>query len=184
MGNNEEIFKLSDGTIWQVKYEYEYLYEYYPSVIICPQKGILIIGDRKLNVELVSGTPSKSNRNTTPNSDIKTNDFTEIINYLRDSKIIAQDAQNTYLGKLSSEFNSESIFNEFGTYGNEFSSQSIWNEFSTFGNEFNIYSPFNNFSTQPPMLIKNGKIIGFLTTNKSIENGISPNLLKAIKEDF
>jgi hypothetical protein len=25
MGNNDEIFKLSDGSVWEVKYEYEYL---------------------------------------------------------------------------------------------------------------------------------------------------------------
>ena len=28
MGNNDEIFTLIDGTVWEVKYEYEYLYEY------------------------------------------------------------------------------------------------------------------------------------------------------------
>ena len=27
MGNHGEIFKLSDGTIWQVQHEYEYMYE-------------------------------------------------------------------------------------------------------------------------------------------------------------
>lgn len=111
-------------------------------------------------------------------------DFSSLIDVIRNAKIIAQDDENTYLGNLANEFNSESIFNEFGTYGNEFSTQSIWNEFSTFGNEFNVYSPFNKFATQPPMLIKKGKIVGFLTTNKSIRNGISPNLLKALKEEF
>lgn len=54
MGNNEEIFKLADGSLWEVKYEYEYLYEYYPSVVICPSRGRLIIGGKSLNVELVS----------------------------------------------------------------------------------------------------------------------------------
>ena len=111
-------------------------------------------------------------------------DFKSTVDLIRDSKIIAQDDENTYLGNLSSEFNSESIFNEFGSYGSDFSSKSIWNEFSTFGNEFNMYSPFNKFSTRPPMLIKKGKIVGFLTTNKSIKSGISPNLLKALKEEF
>jgi hypothetical protein len=55
MGNNEEIFKLADGSLWEVKYEYEYLYEYYPSVIICPSRGKLILGKKSLNVQLVSG---------------------------------------------------------------------------------------------------------------------------------
>jgi hypothetical protein len=54
MGNDGEIFKLVDGSVWEVKYEYEYMYEYYPSVIVCPDRGKLVIGDKKLNVELLS----------------------------------------------------------------------------------------------------------------------------------
>lgn len=50
MGNNGEIFKLSDGSVWEVKYEYEYMYEYSPSVIICPSRGKLIVGKKSLNV--------------------------------------------------------------------------------------------------------------------------------------
>lgn len=55
MGNNGEIFKLNDGSLWEVKYEYEYLYEYYPEVIICPSKGKLVIDGKSLNVEPVGG---------------------------------------------------------------------------------------------------------------------------------
>src|SRR4030067_3243749 len=65
MGNNDEIFKLADGSLWEVKYEYEYLYEYYPSVIICPSRGRLIIGEKSLNVQLVapgSGTRKGGSR--------------------------------------------------------------------------------------------------------------------------
>lgn len=54
MGNDGEIFKLADGTLWEVKYEYEYMYEYYPQVIICPDKGKLLIKDKKLSVEKVN----------------------------------------------------------------------------------------------------------------------------------
>ncbi len=94
--------------------------------------------------------------------------------------IIAQDDANTYLGKISSPYDSDSIFNEYGTYGNEYSSSSIWNEYSKFGNEYNSYSPFNEYSSKPPMLIKSRSLIGYLTTNKYIQGGISPNLLKAL----
>lgn len=59
MGNNDEIFKLADGSIWQVKYEYEYLYEYNPKVVICPSRGKLIINENSLNVE-----PLSRSRNT------------------------------------------------------------------------------------------------------------------------
>ena len=57
MGNDGEIFKLADGSLWEVKYEYEYLYKYYPSVIICPSQGRLIIGEKSLDVELVAASP-------------------------------------------------------------------------------------------------------------------------------
>lgn len=50
LGNNDEIVKLDDGTFWQVKYAYEYLYEYYPSVTICPDQGVLIIKGKSINV--------------------------------------------------------------------------------------------------------------------------------------
>lgn len=54
MGNDGEVFKLLDGSVWEVKYEYEYMYEYYPSVIACPDRGKLVIGDKQLNVQLLS----------------------------------------------------------------------------------------------------------------------------------
>jgi hypothetical protein len=55
MGNDGEIFKLDDGSLWEVKYEYEYMYEYYPNVIICPSKGKLVVDGKSLNVEYVGG---------------------------------------------------------------------------------------------------------------------------------
>lgn len=60
MGNNDEIFTLLDGSIWQVKYEHEYLYEYYPDVIICPSQGVLIINEKKLNVVSLSKSSTGS----------------------------------------------------------------------------------------------------------------------------
>ncbi|MFZ4438287.1 MAG: BACON domain-containing protein [Syntrophales bacterium] len=53
MGNNGEILKLSDGTYWEVKYAYEYLYAYSPSVIICPT-------DRKLYIDSIDVWPVNS----------------------------------------------------------------------------------------------------------------------------
>lgn len=99
------------------------------------------------------------------------------------ASLVAQDSGNTFLGKINNSFDSKSIFNEYGTYGNEFSGSSIWNEFSTFGNQYNIYSPFNKYSLTPPMIIKSGKIIGYLTTNKSVRGGISLGLLREMCKD-
>jgi hypothetical protein len=71
MGNNGEIFKLADGSYWEVKYEYEYMYEYYPRVVICPARGTLVIGRKTLNVQQVSSAGPPAGvppvRATTPN---------------------------------------------------------------------------------------------------------------------
>lgn len=56
MGNHDEIFKVSDGSLWQVKHEYQYLYEYYPTVMICPGQGKLIIKGKAINIERMSVT--------------------------------------------------------------------------------------------------------------------------------
>ena len=64
MGNNGEIFKLYDGSIWEVKYEYEYMYEYYPTIIICPKKNIGIVDGTRLNVEYVGNSNGNTNENT------------------------------------------------------------------------------------------------------------------------
>jgi len=65
MGNNGEIFKLSDGSLWEVKYEYEYLYEYYPNVVICPSRGKLAIKGKVLNVERIGAAPSAKQKSET-----------------------------------------------------------------------------------------------------------------------
>lgn len=54
LGNHGEMVKLLDGSIWEVKYEYEYMYEYNPTVLVCPSRGKLVVGKKSLNVERVS----------------------------------------------------------------------------------------------------------------------------------
>ena len=58
MGNNDEIFKTADGRFWQIKYEYSYLYEYYPDVDICNNVKLIIKG-KSLNIVAIGGTDSQ-----------------------------------------------------------------------------------------------------------------------------
>jgi hypothetical protein len=58
MGNHGEIFRLADGSIWEVQYEYEYLYEYSPSVVVCPSRGKLLVDGKTLDVRQVSSRSS------------------------------------------------------------------------------------------------------------------------------
>jgi len=107
----------------------------------------------------------------------------EVCDIVKESVLIAQDNKNTYLGKITNSYDSESIFNEYGTYGSEYNSSSIWNQYATFGSEYSSYSANNSYTSTPPMIIKNKKIVGYLSANKSIKSSISPNLLKALCKD-
>lgn len=60
MGNNGEIFRLQDGSLWEVKYEYEYMYEYYPAVIVCPSIGRLVVRGKTLHVQQIAAGRSPS----------------------------------------------------------------------------------------------------------------------------
>lgn len=64
MGNNDEVFKLADGSLWQVKNEYEYMYEFQPDVVICPSQGILAINGKSLKVVALrsTGAPQSTDR--------------------------------------------------------------------------------------------------------------------------
>jgi hypothetical protein len=59
MGNNDEIFQLSDGSMWEVKYSYEYMYAYSPQVVICPSSAKLIVDGKKISVHRLSSGKTK-----------------------------------------------------------------------------------------------------------------------------
>lgn len=84
----------------------------------------------------------------------------------------------TYLGRLTSnKFDPESVFNENGIYGSKYSTTSIWNKYGTYGSDYSIDSAFNKYSTSPPEIIYDNKIIGYVTSNTYITNGILPESL-------
>ena len=54
MGNNSEVFRLANGIIGEVVAEYEYMYEYYPSVTICPSNSMMIVSGERLNIRILA----------------------------------------------------------------------------------------------------------------------------------
>jgi hypothetical protein len=53
MGNDGEVFKMSDGSVWEVAQDRTnlFMYEYYPKVVICPSEGHLLVGGKMVIVE-------------------------------------------------------------------------------------------------------------------------------------
>jgi hypothetical protein len=107
----------------------------------------------------------------------------ELCEAVKGAVVIAQDDKNTYLGKISNSYVSESIFNEFGTYGSPYNSLSVWNEYGTFGSTYNRHSATNPYTSTPPMIIKDRKVLGYLSANRDLRGSITPNLLKALCKD-
>mgnify|MGYP000032600307 FL=1 len=82
--------------------------------------------------------------------------------------IYGGDDHNIYLGCLtSSPYDSNSIWNEYGSYGNEYNPKSIWNEYGTYGSEYGSYSPWNEYASNPPVIVdKKGNFYGYFTVNE------------------
>jgi len=93
------------------------------------------------------------------------------------ASVYSQESTPTYLGFFGGQFASDSINNQFGTYGNQFGSLSVRNTFGTYGGSFGSYSAQNDFTTTPPVIVKNGEIIGYLTTNQFKVGGVSISLI-------
>ena len=94
------------------------------------------------------------------------------------ASVFSQEEEPVFLGTIESQFSSKSIFNNVGQYGSNVSSRSIWNDVGRYGSEVSSYSARNSVTSKPPVIIKGNKVIGFLTVNKIIRDGIDPHLLK------
>jgi hypothetical protein len=74
---------------------------------------------------------------------------------------------SVYLGCLNCNFSStESVCNQFGSYGSEYSASSIWQPYATYGNRYSNFSPWNSLSSSGPAIFgSNGVFYGYFTTN-------------------
>ena len=112
------------------------------------------------------------------------NEVAVLVQVLRGASIVAQDGRNTFLGKIDSEIAVNSIFNTVSLYGSEIGVHSVFNKIGQYGSDIGLYSANNEFSTKPPMIVKNGKILGYLTANRFVRGGISLLSLLALKKEF
>jgi len=92
------------------------------------------------------------------------------------ASVIADDGK--FLGRLTSKSSSDSILNEYGTYGSEYSSGSIWNKYGTYGSEYSSQSPFSPYTSNPLLLVTGGRAIARLTVNRSLPAALNPYVVK------
>ncbi len=53
LGNRDEIFQLSDRSVWEVTDGYRHLHEFRPDVVICPAKEVMIVDDDVVSVRRI-----------------------------------------------------------------------------------------------------------------------------------
>lgn len=89
-----------------------------------------------------------------------------------------------YMGCLNcNSYDSNSIWNEYGTYGSSYNSESIWNEYGTYGSKYSSFSPWNTYSTDPPGIYDSeGGFYGYLTVNKYTYNRADFDLAELVCE--
>jgi len=73
-----------------------------------------------------------------------------------------------YLGCLScSEYSTDSVFNQYGTFGSRYSSTSIWNHYSEYGSAYSSWGACNPYANDPPVIVDlDGNFYGRLTLNE------------------
>jgi len=87
--------------------------------------------------------------------------------------VLSQESPPEYLGFFGSSFQDDSIANSFGDYGGSFEDLSVNNSLGFYGSSIDPFSAGNPNTNTPPAIFKFSTIIGFLTTNTSIEGGVS-----------
>jgi hypothetical protein len=101
---------------------------------------------------------------------------------LEGAKIVTEEGK--YLGKLASRYDSDSVFNKYGSFGSRYSADSIWNKYGSYGGAYSAESPFNKYSSNPPLVVKDRDIIGRLTVNKNAQGAVNPTLVGIICFDY
>jgi len=85
---------------------------------------------------------------------------------------------DTFLGvATSNQFATDSVCNEFSTYGSEFAIDGIFNEFSQYGSEFSHLSAYNQYTQTPPHLYCGRSEMNPVTKNKYLPLAIDPDIL-------
>ena len=81
------------------------------------------------------------------------------------SKIISDDGK--FLGVLGPTWITDSIFNDSSEYANTWSQTSIFNKNSDYGSSFSNLSAFNESASNPPMIIGDYGLVGYLSIGPS-----------------
>ncbi len=76
----------------------------------------------------------------------------------------------TFLGKLGPRWLTDSIFNSSSIHSSTWSYESIFNDNSAFGNSYSNTSVFNDLANDPPKIISESGLVGYLSIGPDWHN--------------
>jgi hypothetical protein len=77
---------------------------------------------------------------------------------------------------------SESLSNNIGDYGSQISDISIYNRIGDYGSQISNVSACNRYATNPPVVVQDNQILGYLTVNRRMDGYIfDPRMLNACR---
>lgn len=81
-----------------------------------------------------------------------------------------------FLGNVNrNRFDNNSLSNQYGPFGSRYGAESIFNKYSQYGSPYGSESPYNKFSTSPPIFVKGGESLGYLTVNQYLTPRLDPD---------
>lgn len=95
--------------------------------------------------------------------------------------VFGGQGHQVFLGCMScSQYDAESIFNQYGSHGSRYSAQSVLNPYSEFGSLYSATSACNPYASDPPVIVDgNGTYYGRLTVNPYRSDGPPTQQLRA-----
>lgn len=94
------------------------------------------------------------------------------------------DGHQAFLGCLNcSKYDSNSVQNQYGTYGSAYSTTSIFNHYSEFGSAYSSMSVCGRYAVDPPVVVdREGRSHGRLTLDSYAPDAIrSENVIRWVQ---
>ncbi len=116
-----------------------------------------------------------SNLSTVVSKKITSGDFPTTCSSLNGASIYSQDTPSIFLGFFGTSTASLSINNPMGDYGSNIATNGIRNKLtSRYGSTTGTYSSNSSSAFYPPIIVKGGVTLGYLTTSVLFSDGAFP----------
>ena len=119
-----------------------------------------------------------SNLSTTANREASFSTLT--CSDLDGARVYSTEEPPVYLGFLGAASAADSIYNVVGTYGSSGSTSSMRNSSGRYGSTTGANSHLNPDAIKPPVIVKLGSSLAYITSNTSLLGGITLNQLDSI----